>query len=161
MFSRAADRMKELGGTAVPIDFARLARAAQLLYEGPWVAERTAAIKDFLRASLNRFCRSPARSSPAGHDTPRPTHSKRSTELRSLLQLARAQWEKMDILLVPTAGRIYTVDEIAADPLQLNINLGYYTNFANLMDLCRPCGSERDAAQRLAVRGHAGGAHRH
>ncbi len=39
-------------------------------------------------------------------------------------------------MLLPTAGTIYTREEIAADPIQLNKNLGYYTQFVNLMDLC-------------------------
>jgi allophanate hydrolase len=41
----------------------------------------------------------------------------------------------MDILLVPTAGTIYTVDQLEADPVALNSNLGTYTNFTNLLDL--------------------------
>jgi allophanate hydrolase len=40
------------------------------------------------------------------------------------------------MLLVPTAGTIYTVAEVEMEPIRLNTNLGYYTNFANLLDLC-------------------------
>jgi allophanate hydrolase len=41
----------------------------------------------------------------------------------------------MDILLLPTAGTIYTKQAVEAEPVRLNTNLGYYTNFVNLMDL--------------------------
>ena len=41
----------------------------------------------------------------------------------------------MDVLVLPTTGTIYTHDAVAADPVQLNTNLGYYTNFVNLLDL--------------------------
>jgi allophanate hydrolase len=41
----------------------------------------------------------------------------------------------MDVLLVPTVPTIYTRAQIEADPIKLNLNLGYYTNFVNLMDL--------------------------
>src|SRR3546814_7826043 len=41
----------------------------------------------------------------------------------------------IDIMLLPTSGTIYRVDELAADPVQLNSNLGHYTNFVNYFDL--------------------------
>src|SRR5262249_4238175 len=56
--------------------------------------------------------------------------------LQELKRLAEPEWVKMDLLLVPTAGTVYTIEQIEADPIQLNTNLGYYTNFVNLMDLC-------------------------
>ena len=37
--------------------------------------------------------------------------------------------------MTPTAGTIYTIKEVLDDPLRLNSNLGYYTNFMNLLDL--------------------------
>jgi allophanate hydrolase len=55
--------------------------------------------------------------------------------LEALKQLALEQWTQMDVLLLPTTGTIYTHQAIAADPVRLNSNLGYYTNFVNLMDL--------------------------
>lgn len=45
-------------------------------------------------------------------------------------------WEVADFLFVPTTGTIYTIDEVNAEPIQLNANLGIYTNFVNLLDLC-------------------------
>lgn len=42
----------------------------------------------------------------------------------------------MDVLAVPTSGTIYTLAQIAEAPLQRNTDLGYYTNFVNLLDLC-------------------------
>ena len=41
----------------------------------------------------------------------------------------------MDVLLTPTTGTIYTIEQVEADPTALNTNLGYYTNFVNLLDL--------------------------
>jgi allophanate hydrolase len=40
-----------------------------------------------------------------------------------------------DVIVTPTAGTHYRIDAVAADPIQLNSNLGYYTNFVNLLDL--------------------------
>ena len=41
----------------------------------------------------------------------------------------------VDVIVTPTAGTIYRIDEVDAEPVQLNSNLGYYTNFMNLVDL--------------------------
>jgi allophanate hydrolase len=58
-----------------------------------------------------------------------------ATRLEELKRAAAVQWAGMDVMLLPTAGTIYTKDAVAADPVRLNSNLGYYTNFVNLMDL--------------------------
>jgi allophanate hydrolase len=41
----------------------------------------------------------------------------------------------MDVMLLPTTGTTYTIEEVRAQPVALNTNLGYYTNFMNLLDL--------------------------
>ena len=56
--------------------------------------------------------------------------------LQSLRRLAEAELDKIDLLFLPTAGTIYTIAEVEAEPVTLNANLGYYTNFVNLLDLC-------------------------
>lgn len=45
-------------------------------------------------------------------------------------------WDKIDILVTPTIGTSYTINELLEEPLQLNTNYGFYTNFVNLLDLC-------------------------
>src|SRR6185436_1093281 len=44
-------------------------------------------------------------------------------------------WREIDVLLLPTAGTIYRIDAVEADPVALNETLGRYTNFTNLLDL--------------------------
>jgi allophanate hydrolase len=56
-------------------------------------------------------------------------------ELRELRRAADAQWERMDAMLLPTAGTMYTHEEVAAEPARIEANLGYYTGFVNLLDL--------------------------
>jgi allophanate hydrolase len=55
-------------------------------------------------------------------------------KLEALRKEAALVWEKIDCLLTPTAGTIYRIAEMEADPIKLNANLGYYTNFMNLLD---------------------------
>ena len=53
----------------------------------------------------------------------------------------------MDVLVLPTIGTTFTVDEVLADPIATNTKLGHYTHFGNLLDLCAiavPAGTTRD-----------------
>ncbi len=45
---RRYEFLESLGGKKVEIDYAPFRAAAELLYAGPWVAERLAAIQPFL-----------------------------------------------------------------------------------------------------------------
>jgi allophanate hydrolase len=55
--------------------------------------------------------------------------------LQALRRQAAGVWGNIDVMLTPTAGTIYRVAEVESDPVRLNSNLGYYTNFVNLLDL--------------------------
>ncbi|MDX6766782.1 MAG: amidase family protein [Candidatus Methylacidiphilales bacterium] len=59
--------------------------------------------------------------------------------LHRLQELKRATepvWESIDFLLLPTTPTCYRIDEVQANPVELNSRLGTYTNFVNLLDLC-------------------------
>ncbi len=136
LYAAAIDRMAALGGTCVEVDYEPFAQAAQLLYGGPWVAERYAAIKPFIE-------RSPQSLLPITRsiiEKARQLTAVEAFEATYRLAELRAQadrvWRDVDVLLLPTAGTIYTHDLVAADPLRLNTNLGHYTNFMNLLDCC-------------------------
>jgi allophanate hydrolase len=147
LYRKAIARLEALGGTRVTIDFGPFRDAAALLYSGPWVAERYAAVGEFVDAHpdavhpvVGQIIRGAASKSAA--DAYRGLY--RLAELKSA---AAAQWAGIDLLLLPTAGTIYTKDAVEADPIRLNTNLGYYTNFVNLMDLAAvavPAGFRRD-----------------
>jgi allophanate hydrolase len=61
---------------------------------------------------------------------------KATYKLAALRRGTAAAWAAFDIMAVPTIPRPYTVAEVEADPIRLNSNLGTYTNFVNLLDLC-------------------------
>jgi allophanate hydrolase len=56
-------------------------------------------------------------------------------QLAELIRLAKREWRKVDLLLLPTAGTTFKIAEMLAEPVELNTRLGAYTNFVNLMDL--------------------------
>jgi allophanate hydrolase len=135
LYLAAVQRMEALGGRKVVIDFRIFRAAADLLYAGPWVAERYAAIRDFIdnhAGEMNPVVRGiieGARRYSAA-DTFAAEY-----QLAALRVQTEREWESMDVMLLPTTGTIYTHEAVAADPVKLNINLGYYTNFVNLLDL--------------------------
>ncbi len=135
-FHESIAEMRRLGGEAVEIDFSSFVSAAKLLYEGPWVAERFAAVGSFIERFPESVLPVTRDIILRGRDISAVSVFKASDELGALRQKAQSQWEKMDVLLLPTTGTIYTVDQVISDPLVPNTNLGYYTNFVNLMDLC-------------------------
>ena len=135
LYRKAIDRLEELGGERTPIDFKPFREAAALLYSGPWVAERFAAIGDFLTREP-KSVHSVVGEIILGSKKYLAVDAYRAAyRLEELKREAENQWARMDVLLLPTAGTIYTKEAVEADPVRLNSNLGYYTNFVNLMDL--------------------------
>ena len=136
LFASAVERWRALGATIVEVDYEPFRDAARLLYEGPWVAERYAAIRAFIEAKpealhpVTRAIIESARSLTA------VGAFEATYKLAALRRRADAVWSEVDVLLTPTAGTIYTIAEVEAEPLRLNSNLGYYTNHMNLLDLC-------------------------
>ena len=135
LFQQAIEKLEKIGGKKLEIDFAPFIEAAQLLYEGPWVAERYAAIRKFFDAkpealfpTTYKIISNAAKFSAA--DTYDAMY-----KLKALQRKAGGTWSDIDVLVTPTAGTIYTIAEVQADPVQTNTNLGYYTNFMNLLDM--------------------------
>jgi allophanate hydrolase len=135
LYGEALAQLETLGGERVELDFGPFFETARLLYEGPWVAERWLVIRDLL-----------SRKPDALEPVTRRVIEKASTfsaadaftasyRLKDLRRKAETAWNKVDVLVTPSAPTIYTLAEIAADPITLNSRLGTYTNFVNLLDM--------------------------
>ncbi len=133
-FATAVESLEALGGKKIICDFEPLFAAAKLLYSGPWVAERYVAAEDIylnhpdsLLPVIKEILSSQLDASAA--DTFKAIY-----QLQAYKQLADQLFDIVDILVTPTAGTIYTQAELAEQPIALNSNLGYYTNYLNLLD---------------------------
>ncbi len=147
LFGEAMERMKSLGGTPVEFDLAPFLETARLLYGGPWVAERYLAIRDFFDAQSDKVFPPVREIIAGGRSCSAADTFAHFYRLRALKRTCDAVWHDIDVMLTPTAGTIYRVDEMEADPIRLNSNLGYYTNFMNLLDLAStavPAGFQND-----------------
>lgn len=135
-FEQSIELVKSIGAKVIELDFSHLLEAARMLYGGPWVAERTAAVGGFIDAH-------PADIFPVTREIISTGSSAKPADvfrafyrMQELRALARKTMAQVDALMVPTVPVACKVAEIEADPIRLNANLGTYTNFVNLMDLC-------------------------
>ncbi|KPP98707.1 allophanate hydrolase [Marinobacter sp. HL-58] len=131
----------------VPLDFSPMLELAALLYEGPWVAERHAAVESFMAShgdDMNPVVRGIIAN--AGKFTATDTFGAQYRKEELLRQIDELLAD-VDALLVPTAPTAPTIDAVNADPITLNSQLGTYTNFVNLADfsaLAIPAGFRDD-----------------
>ncbi len=134
-YQAAVAKLVSLGGTPVEVDLTPFRAVATLLYEGPWVAERYAAIRPFIEANPQALHPVTRAITEKGIQISAPDTFAALYKLKDLELQTRPVWDGIDFLLTPTAGSPYTIAAVEADPIRLNSNLGHYTNFVNLLDL--------------------------
>lgn len=135
-FQAEVDRLAARGATVVELDFEPFYAVAELLYDGPWVAERYAAIETLMRDN-------PAALHPVTRQVIARAESFSAVDgfrgayrLAGLKQQLAPVLAEVDVLCVPSIPTFYTRTELEADPLTPNSRLGTYTNFVNLLDMC-------------------------
>jgi allophanate hydrolase len=135
LYRATVGRIATLGAEIIPIDYGPFAQAASMLYAGPWVAERLAAIGDLINQNPDAI-HPVVRSILFGARNKVAIDAFQAFyQLADLIRAASSEWARIDVLLLPTAPTTFTIAEMLADPVELNSRLGIYTNFVNLMDL--------------------------
>ena len=135
LYEASIQALESLGGVAVPFDFRPFQEAAALLYSGPWVAERQAALGDFLAAHADDVHPVVRGIIAGGAKFNAADGFLAQYRLEELRRQTDRVWQDVDLLLLPTTATTYTRAEVEAEPIRLNTNLGHYTNFVNLLDL--------------------------
>jgi len=135
LYTDAVSVMRELGVAIVEFDLDPFREAAQLLYSGPYVAERFAAVGSFAKANAAAMDPVVASIILASERFTAAEAYQAIYRLAALSRQTQSAWQHIDVMLLPTAPTTYRVDAVQADPIRLNSNLGYYTNFVNLLDL--------------------------
>lgn len=135
-FDAALAMARSLGAEIIPVDFDAFYEAGTLLYGGPWIAERHAAIRAFFDRRADSIL-------PVTRDIIGRALRHSATDafdglyrLRTLARATEAAWQSLDMLCVPSVPGPCRLADVAADPFGANIRLGTYTNFVNLLDLC-------------------------
>jgi allophanate hydrolase len=134
LYQDAVEQLVELGGEPVTIDLQPFLEAARLLYQGPWIAERYAAVETFIETHAEAMLPVTREIIAAGRSIGAVETFKGLYHLQALRRAADEILRTVDFVVTPTAGTIYTLEAVSHDPVTLNSRLGYYTNFMNLLD---------------------------
>jgi allophanate hydrolase len=147
----AAVRKLELGNIPIEyVDAQLFAQAAAILYEGPWIAERWADLGGFLNAN-------PGAAFPVTEQILRSGSAAEYDAAAVFTAMHKLQAFKLEarkllkdaVLVMPTAGGTWSRDEVRANPVATNRDMGRYTNHCNLLDLCAVAVPAEDAAEKL------------
>ncbi|GMK44254.1 allophanate hydrolase [Paenibacillus glycanilyticus] len=133
----AVERITKLGVAVEYIGYDFFSRAAALLYDGPWVAERWASLEPFVTANpgvtfetTERILRSGASGKHSAASVFKAMHQLQQYKLETKKLLKQA------VMVMPTCGGTWTREQVSADPIGANSDMGRYTNHCNLLDLC-------------------------
>ncbi len=129
LFEHAVQVLVDMGGTVHRINFEPFYAAARLLYQGPWVAERRLAT-----SGVEADKRLPVLNTILSAESTADATFEAFYQLQSLKRICDDLVSPNDFVLTPTTPTIYTREQVAADPIDLNSRLGTYTNFMNLLD---------------------------
>lgn len=134
-FQQTIQLLESLNAEITKIDFSDFEQLAAQLYQGSWVAERTAAVEYLLKTNPDAF-------------DPTVVEIIKNGEKYSAVDAYNAEYLKQDLarkiqqrladfdaLIVPTAPTIYSIEQLEQNPIEYNAHLGTYTNFTNLADL--------------------------
>jgi allophanate hydrolase len=137
LYAQSVGRLKALGGTPVEFDYAPFRDAAQLLYGGPWVAERTAAVGAFIeRADAEAGVWPVTRDIILGGRKYSAVDAfEGQYRLAALKVRAEQERQGLDFLALPTTGTIYRIADLEREPVLFNTRLGHYANFVNFFGL--------------------------
>jgi allophanate hydrolase len=147
LYHEKAQQMETEGAQLVPIDLEPFLETARLLYGGAWIAERDHAVGAFIRSHPEEVDSTVSQIITAGHGKSATDAFSGIYELQRLRVQTAEVWKHIDLLLLPTTPTTYRIEEVQANPLELNSRLGTYTNFVNLLDLSAlaiPAGFRRD-----------------
>ena len=134
LFRETISHLAAAGHFIAEVDLSPFRAAAELLYAGPYVAERFAAVGEFVKAHLSDVDPVVGSIVTAAEKWTAADAYQALYKLEALKKKTDSIWPKMDVLLLPTTPTTYKIEEVTADPVRLNSRLGYYTNFVNLLD---------------------------
>lgn len=132
-FMDAVGRLQRMQVEVVPVDMAPLHEVAQLLYDGPWVAERYSVVKPLLEAQPQAMDPTVRNVIAQASQFDACQTFEARYRLAALSRQAESIWISVDVLMVPTTPTCPTFEALADQPVVLNSALSRYTNFVNLL----------------------------
>ena len=144
------ERIKTLHLPIEYVDEDIFKEAADILYEGPWVAERWAALGAFVEAYPDEVFPVTADILRTGADSKYDAASVfKAIHKLQAIRLATRKLLKNAVLVLPTCGGTWTRAEVKQNPVSSNREMGRYTNHCNLLDLCALAVPAQRASENL------------
>ncbi|MBH2002543.1 MAG: allophanate hydrolase [Moraxellaceae bacterium] len=134
-FQQTVQLIKSLNAEITKIDFTDFEQLAAQLYQGSWVAERTAAVENLLNSNTDDFDPTVLDIIKNGEKYSAVDAYNAEYLKQDLARKIQQRLAEFDALIVPTAPTIYTIEQLEQNPIEYNARLGTYTNFTNLADL--------------------------
>jgi allophanate hydrolase len=131
----ALARARSLGAELVPVDMQAFHAVAALLYDGPWVAERYAVVRDLIEARPEALDATVLQVITQARRFSAVDAFEARYQLDAQTRQLAPVWQRIDVLMLPTAPTHPTRAAVAAEPVARNSELGLYTNFVNLLGL--------------------------
>lgn len=134
LFAATIEQLKAMGGEPVEVDFTPFLEAARLLYEGPWVAERYSVAGELIERQPDAVLpviKAVLEKAPGTTAVQLFQAQYRLQQLKAICDRIMAE---VDCVLTPAYPRPVTLAELHAEPVKRNSDLGYYTNFMNMLD---------------------------
>ncbi|WP_067687279.1 allophanate hydrolase [Nocardia jejuensis] len=129
------DRLDRIGFDCVATTLTPFLDAGELLYQGPWVAERLVEFDEFLRDRPDSILPVVREILTGGRRFDAVDVFRAQQRLQQLRAQVARMWGELDVIVVPTIGTTFTVEQVLNDPIATNTALGHYTHFGNLLDL--------------------------
>ncbi|WP_228767053.1 allophanate hydrolase [Thiomicrorhabdus heinhorstiae] len=135
-FEKAVEMLVSEGYKLVEVPFCSWLETAKLLYGGAWVAERYVAIEEFIEQHEADMDPTVAEIIAGARTLSAADAYKGSYKLQHAQRETQLQWKErgIDCIMTPTTPTIYSIEQLAEQPIQHNSTLGTYTNFMNLLD---------------------------
>jgi allophanate hydrolase len=135
LFRRSVEQLTQIGGRRVTVDFRPFRRTGELLYQGPWLAERLAAVSEFLAHHPDDVYPVTRAVIEKGATYSAVDFFRARDELDELRESCLRTLQCVDVLVVPTLPTLPSLADVQADSIGWSRRLGTYTNFANLLGL--------------------------
>lgn len=140
LYNEGLKILQENGCKLSEIDYEPFQDVANLLYQGPWIAERYAAVGEAIDLpddrTLDGIDNNVKKIIMGGKEHSAVDLFKAQDKLKTLSKVCMQQLSDLDGLILPTCPTVYKINEIVENPIELNSHLGIYTNFVNLLGMC-------------------------
>lgn len=149
-WEQAEAAVQALGLPVERVDCKLFFEAASILYDGPWVAERWAGLGEFVENHRDAVL--PVTESILSSGAAERHTASSLFQATHRLQRCKRDAERLlrdAVLVLPTCGGTWTREQVAANPVGTNSDMGRYTNHCNLLDLSAVAVPAGEAAENL------------